>query len=217
MKEKTKAPVDLDQDAAEQHRLGLDRVIFFSDAVFAIAITVLVLEIRVPEGVDTADAQQLLILLGELWHKYLAYFISFWVIGLYWLSHHRKFLLIKRFDYRLLTLNLLLLMVIAFIPFPTAILSESSNRTATIFYALVMAAGGLVTAALWWHAARNHRLIDPHISRKRQWQEVTAPLVTAGVFLISIGLAFLGGGLVRLFWALILPVAFISSRRQYAR
>ena len=184
---------------------------FFSDAVFAIAITVLVLDIRLPDGADTANDRQLLGLLVGLWHQYLAYGISFWVIGLYWISHHRKFLFIKRFDQLLLSLNLLLLMVIALIPFPTAVLSRNGNLTATIFYALVMALAGLILSLLWWHAARHYNLIDPHLDKRRQWREAAGPLVMAAAFLLSIGVAFLNGGLVRLCWATVLPASLFFT------
>lgn len=205
-----------DQDTFEQNRLGLERLIFFSDAVFAIAITLLVLDIHLPPAGATADNNQLLLMLQGLWPKYLAYLISFWVIGFYWISHHRKFLLIKRFDNRLLRLNMLLLMVIAFIPFPTTVLSENGNRTATIFYALIMALGGLLVALLWWYANRNHRLVDPQLSKQLFWQEAISPLATAAIFLISIGIAFLNEGLVRLFWILLLPLSLVINARRKA-
>ena len=149
-------------ETSDQDRLGFERLTFFSDAVFAIAITILVLDIHLPSGGDSANNAQLFNMLIGLTPKFLAYFISFWVIGLYWISHHRKFLLKKRFDNTLPSLNLLLLIVIAFIPFPTSVISESATRTATIFYALVMALVGLILAGLWWHAAHSHKLIDPH-------------------------------------------------------
>jgi uncharacterized membrane protein len=213
-KHKFSVPVAPDQGSLEKNRLGLERLIFFSDAVFAIAITILVLDIRLPPGGESANNTELFHLLVGLWHKYLAYVLSFWVIGLYWTSHHRKFLLIKRFDNRLLTLNLLVLMVIAFIPFPTAVLSENANRTATIFYALIMALGGLLMLLLWWHAVRNDNLIDHHLDRRILWREVASPLATVAIFLLSIGLAFVDEGLVRLCWFLLLPVTIFLNRRK---
>jgi uncharacterized membrane protein len=214
-KTKGKASQEKRQGDSERHQLGLERLIFFSDAVFAIAITLLILDIRLPAGAESADNRQLFTMLIGLSNRYFAYFISFWVIGLYWISHHRKFLYIKRFDYRLLTLNLLLLMVIAFIPFPTTVMSENGNRTATIFYSLVMALGGLFLALLWWHAAHHHHLIDTLPGNQLERREMVAPLVTAIVFLISIGIAFWNSGLVRLFWLVILPVSLFAGRRNY--
>ncbi len=124
-------------------------MIFFSDAVFAIAITLLALDIRLPVEAAALNDSELLQSLLALGPKYLSYCISFLVIGSFWISHHSKFRIITRYDSRLLFLNLLLLMVIAFIPFPTAILSEHGNRTATIFYALTMVAVGLLSTLMW--------------------------------------------------------------------
>jgi len=193
--------------APEQPDLGLERLIFFSDAVFAIAITLLALDIRLPAGSEMfSDAQLLAALLG-IWHKYLVYGISFFVIGTLVIGHHRKFRFIKRCDSRLLMLNLLMLMVIAFVPFPSSILSEYSNRTATVFYALTMAAASLLGAAVWQYAAHRHRLIDPHLDEKLRRRQLIAPLATAVAFLLSIGIAFLDVDLAKLAWGLI---AFVS-------
>ncbi|MFN2274445.1 MAG: TMEM175 family protein [Anaerolineales bacterium] len=213
-KRKESVSVDLSQDRTERDRLGIERLVFFSDAVFAIAMTLLVLDIRLPAGVETANNHQLLLLLTGLWHKYLAYFISFWVIGLYWISHHRKFLLIKRWDHLLLSLNLLLLMVIAFIPFPTAVMSENSNLTATVFYALVMALAGITQMILWWHASGDNKLLDMHLDRMQRWREVAPPLASVVIFLLSIGVAFFDLNLVRIIWVLIPPLS-IYLRRRY--
>jgi uncharacterized membrane protein len=215
-KPNVKVPAMHSHDRSEQERIGLERLIFFSDAVFAIAITVLVLDIHLPPGGDIADNNQLLGMLTGLWPKYFAYILSFWVIGLYWISHHRKFLLIKRFDNRLLRINLLLLMVIAFIPFPTGVMSENGNRTATIFYALIMALGGLLVFILWWHAAYHHNLIDAQLGKQFLWQEAASPIATVVIFILSIGLAFLDGGLVRLCWMLLIPVSFFLNARREA-
>jgi len=203
-------------DASERNRIGLERLIFFSDAVFAIAITLLALDIRLPAGGEMANNDQLFRMLTGLWPKYFAYLLSFWVIGLYWISHHRKFLFIKRFDNRLLRLNLALMMVIAFIPFPTAVISANGNRTATIFYALVMILGGLLISALWWYAVRNHYLAAPELNKKFLWQEVTTPLATVGIFILSIGLAFWNVGWARLCWLLLLPLTFFLNARRVA-
>jgi uncharacterized membrane protein len=213
-KRTSKVQVPDKQDSSVQNRIGLDRLIFFSDAVFAIAITVLVLDIHLPPGGDTADNIQLLHMLTGLWTKYFAYVLSFWVIGLYWISHHRKFLLIKRFDYRLLRLNILLLMVIAFIPFPTAVMSENGNRTATIFYALTMVLGGLLVSIFWWYATDHHRLVDPQLSQRYIWREMASPIATIALFILSIGIAFWEPGLARLLWILLIPVSLLQNARR---
>ena len=200
-------------DETFQGHLAIERLVFFSDAVFAIAITILVLDLRLPAGVNAGSSHGLWLDLLSLWPKYLAFFISFWVIGLSWISHHRKFLYIKRIDYPLLFLNLIMLMMIAFIPFPTAVMSENITYTATAFYALTMILTCISGLILWWHAAHNYRLIDPALDKYRVWREASVPLATITIFALSMGLAIMAPGLARIFWVLVFPVAFFLRRR----
>jgi uncharacterized membrane protein len=204
--------VERKQDAIGQDQLGLERLIFFSDAVFAIAITLLALDIRLPasEGAPT-NAQLLAQLLG-VWHKYLAFGISFLAIGSFWLGHHRRFRFIKRYDRGLLVLNLLFLMVIAFVPFPTSVLSESGNRTATIFYALTMTLAGLMLTAIWWHASRHNRLTDPRLDAQQRRRQFVALFLTVALFVVSIGLAFLNADLSKFLWLLVVPISRYGQR-----
>jgi uncharacterized membrane protein len=208
-----KSSADADRhDASAQDRPGLERLIFFSDGVFAIAATLLALDIRLPAGQEEMDAVQLLAALLGIWHKYLAYLISFLVIGFFWTSHHRKFRFIKRYDRGLFMLNLLFLMVIAFVPFPTSVISEYGNRTGTIFYALTMILAGLVLAAIWWHAAWHNRLLDPRLDPGHRRQQFVGIFLTIAVFVLSIGIAFIDDDLAKFSWLLILPVSLAVKR-----
>ncbi|MCB0155840.1 MAG: DUF1211 domain-containing protein, partial [Anaerolineae bacterium] len=190
--------------------LGLERLIFFSDAVFAIAITLLALQIRLPLSQGEVTNAALLKSLLAIWPDYLAYTLSFLVIGVFWIGHHRKFRYIQRYDGNLLFLNLLLLMAIAFTPFPSSVLSEYGNRTATIFYALVMTVTGLLSASIWWYAAYHNRLIDPQMDVRRRHRETWPPLIVPAVFLLSIGLAFINDDLAKYSWGLIILVTVPS-------
>ena len=140
-----------------QDRWGLERLLFFSDAVMAIAITLLVLDLRVPEapsGVGRA-------LLG-LWPGYLSYLFSFFIIGNYWLSHHRFFRPIVRYDDRLVLLNLVFLFFIALIPFSAKLIAlHLTARPAVLVYSLNILPLGIVSTALTWHAYGGQRLLDP--------------------------------------------------------
>lgn len=193
------APVAL----AEEDHLGLERLIFFSDAVFAIAITLLALEIRLPTQAGGLPDSQLFQLLAGAWHKYLSFVISFLVIGAFWMGHHRKFRFIKRYNTNLIVLNLLLLMGIAFIPFPTSVLSENTGVTATVFYALTIVVVGLLSASIWIYASLNNRLIDPAFTYQQKRHEALRALTVPVVFLISIGLAFVNADLAKYSWLLI--------------
>jgi uncharacterized membrane protein len=190
----------------------MERLIFFSDAVFAIAITLLALEVRLPAGAETFTDAQLSANLLSMWPKYMGYVLSFLVIGSFWSAHHRKFQLLRRYDRRLLTLNLLILMVVAFIPFPSSIISESDTRTATIFYALVMILAALLFIVFWWHASRHDLLLEAHLTPQQRRREFMMPLTTMTIFLLSIGIAFLDAGLARFVWLLLLPVALFLNK-----
>lgn len=195
-----------------QDQLGLERLIFFSDAVFAIAITLLTLDIRLPSRETLLDDAQLFTQLIGMWHEYLAYLISFLVIGVFWMAHHRKYRFIKRYDSRLMLFNLLFLMVVAFIPFPSSIISKYSERTATVFYALTMALAGLLLAGIWRYASHHNRLVAPDLDARIRKREYSTSLTTTTIFLLSIGITFWNADIGRLSWLLILPASMVANR-----
>lgn len=139
--------------------LDKSRVEAFSDGVFAIAITILVLELKVP-----ADLRHLGKDLEHEWPDYLAYVTSFLTIGGVWIAHHRLFSPLRYIDARMLALNLLLLMVTAFLPFPTGILAEAlrapeqTAQTAVVLYGATVLAIELILQTLTRYAARHPRL-----------------------------------------------------------
>ncbi len=192
---------------AGNDRLGLDRLIFFSDAVFAIAITLLALDIQLPategESVSSAEMWQML---ASLLPDYAAYVTSFLVIAFFWIGHHVKFRSIVRYDGVILWLNILLLMVIAFVPFPTRVMSDFDNSAATIFYAITVAAAGFLTAAINFHAV--HRgLIDMDSPEAARMQRPWRLLIIPAVFLLSVPIAYFDTDLARYFWLLLIPLS----------
>jgi len=135
------------------------RIVSFSDAVFAITVTLLVLEIRPP-----ADYMSLLHGLVALWPSYLAYALTFLFIGQVWANHHVMFDHIRAADRAVLLLNTLLLMIVAFLPFTTSVLagalrSGHSLRTAAVFYGIAFDATALTFNTVWRYA-RRHRLLS---------------------------------------------------------
>src|SRR5438105_3300226 len=131
----------------------LERLIFLSDGVFAIAMTLLVVELTLPGIALSAQADELPARLWALRPKYLSYTISFLVIAAYWSSHQRIFGFILRADGVLVSLNVLLLLLIAFQPFPTNVLGTyGDQRAAVVLYAATLAAAGLFVLALWLYA-----------------------------------------------------------------
>jgi uncharacterized membrane protein len=136
-----------------------ERLAFFSDAVFAIAVTLLVLEIRPPQ-----DTRHLLHGLTALWPSYLAYAITFLLIGQVWANHHVMFDHIRAVDRTVLFLNTLLLMDIAFLPFAAAVLAAAfrtghGQRTAVVFYGIVFELAAILFNVIWGYVRHGHRLL----------------------------------------------------------
>jgi uncharacterized membrane protein len=144
------------------------RIEAFSDGVFAIAITLLIIEIGVPHLEDEPPGTTLPQALVGLWPSYLGYVISFLQIGVIWANHHNRFRFIERSDHGLLFLNILFLMCVAFISFPTALLAEYLERTASeretagVIYAGTLAVTAVFFTLLWLYAAAN-RLVDRNL------------------------------------------------------
>jgi uncharacterized membrane protein len=195
-------------EAHHSDSLGLERLVFFSDAVFAIAITLLALDIRLPPGEGRLTNQELLSRLLGLGPAYLSYAISFLVIGSFWMAHHRMFRTVTSYDGRFVFLNLFLLMSIAFVPFPTSVLSEQGNRTATIFYALTIVVVGLLSTLMWWYALRGNRLVAAALGHQEARRKVLRSLIVPTIFLLSIGIAFVNDEAARYSWISIALVSF---------
>jgi TMEM175 potassium channel family protein len=198
--------------------MGVERVAFFSDAVFAIAITLLVIEITVPEGDLTGP--QLTHELGRLGPKLFSFGLSFWVIGRFWISHHLTFQHLKRWDLPMLWINLLLLACIAFLPFPTALLGNHLGLPeAARLYATSVTVTGLASTLLWWYATGKGRLVDegldPRLRRSMLLRTLTAPVVFGlSIPLVTVQLPA-GSGRIRfafLLWLSLIPVVRLVVR-----
>jgi uncharacterized membrane protein len=146
-------------DVAEP--FGSSRTLAFSDGVFAIAITLLILEIRVPPESAPGGLGNALV---DLWPSYLAFLVSFATIGVMWLNHHRLFTLINKVDDGLIGLNLLLLLGVTWVPFPTALLAEHllgpDQHIAAVVYAGTGFGLALVFNGLWRHVVRHRQVVD---------------------------------------------------------
>lgn len=145
-----------------------ERLEAFSDAVIAIAIGLLALEIHLPELENVGSTADLWRELRHLWPEYLGYLISFATIGIMWANHHEIFRHIGRTDHPLIVLNGLFLLWIAFLPMPTALLSRflgnPGERAAVIVYSGFFLATALSYFLLWWYPSHGGRLLDPEAS-----------------------------------------------------
>jgi uncharacterized membrane protein len=195
---------------ARSGHLEYDRVLFFSDAIFAIAITLLALDLRVPIGRNFESGHELHTAIPSIG----TFALSFAVIGLFWLGHHSLFRHIIALDRPLILLNLLFLGTIAFLPFPTEVLglTSRSQAPAVIFYAACCSAAGLVEAAIWLYATRpGSGLAAPSAARMRLpflLQAARAPVI----FLLSIPVALYSPTLATYMWILIFVTGVVIDR-----
>lgn len=175
----------------------------FSDAIFAVAMTLLVFSFPLsglPLNLTQAEVEKLL---ESLVPQLQTFVISFLVVGSFWAAHNRIFDAIDRYDQALVWLNFFFLLFIVFIPFPTAILvSAGSFWLPTAFYASNVAAAGFALTGIWLYASYDHRLIDASVSvqevRLRTFRSVAVP----SVFLLSILVAIYNAHLAQYFWLL---------------
>jgi len=191
--------------AAEARPLAFERVVFFSDAVFAIAITLLALDLRLPQMAEDLTSSQLNAALVDLTPKLFGYALGFVVIGQYWLVHWRRFLSIRDIDGRLAAINLLQLGFVAILPFPTSLLAEDGDLPApVVLYALTVAAIGLSGTLSWLYAIRAG-LVEPGMPRMGANLATLRGLTVPAIFLLSLPLILVHPYVAAVGWLLILP------------
>jgi uncharacterized membrane protein len=171
--------------------MSRERVEAFTDGVFAIAITLLVLTIAQPTNYQHLAAQ-----LGDRWPALAAYLVSFAVIGVMWLNHHTIFSHLEQIDRGLFYCNLVLLMTIVFIPYPTGVFGEALRRsqgaeTAAAVYSITMTVNGCAWAALWLYASTGRRLLRPDFPETARTGATLLFVSGAAVYGLSIGVAFI--------------------------
>ena len=210
-----KLPRHEDDEAAEE---GIGRILALSDGVFAIAITLLILDIAVPATTSDAGLPKALL---ALWPRYLAYVLSFLVIARFWVAHHQAFRLIGRYDAVLVWLNLLLLMFVAFLPFPTAVLGEHNGTpAAAVLYAAAVVLAGTASVAYWWYASGRGRLLRPDTGRARVRALRARGLVGPVFFALTLPIAAFAPYVAEILWFLVFPLTriayvwFLSGERQ---
>ena len=167
-----------------------ERVEAFSDGVFAIAVTLLVLEIKVPElqgGAATLGSELL-----NLWTSYFGYIFSFMMIGIYWARHHFIFQLYKKTNHSFILLNLFFLLCISFLPFPTSVLAryitvDEWRQTAIVFYAFGLFLPSFAWLLVWFYGSRrgmlDEKIDDRYISHLTRIYALSNGLYVAAILL----------------------------------
>ncbi|MBV9094313.1 MAG: DUF1211 domain-containing protein [Streptosporangiaceae bacterium] len=196
-----------DEDAGK----GIGRILALSDGVFAIALTLLILDISLPAATGDTHLPHALL---RLWPRYLAYALSFLVIARFWMAHHLIFRSIAGFDTTLVWLNFLWLMFVAFMPFPTAVLGEHGNvPAAATLYAASVVLTSAASAASWWYASGKGGLLRPEM-RTEQVKLLRAQALWGPVFFgLTVPIAVFAPKAAELIWV----VGFLLFRRPFVR
>lgn len=200
-------PLTYDRDSVE-----FNRTLAFTDGLFAIAMTLLVVDLAVPVIKDTNSVHDLGDALGDDTATFVSFFISFAVIGRYWMAHHTFIAGLTRIDRGLIAHNLLYLAFIAFLPFPTALLGRYfENPLSIVIYAVNVALiSGMEVVLFSW--AQNHDLLKRKLPRDVYRFGAAMSLAPVLFFLLSIPVAFVSSTLAVCCWFLGIPLAAIADR-----
>jgi uncharacterized membrane protein len=200
--------------------LSKNRIEALTDGVFAVVMTLLVLDISVPQislshyaiG-GAAVGTELLKRLFDLWPKILSFGISFMILAIYWMVHHRQFQYIKHSDRTLIWINIVFLMATCLLPFSTSLIGEYGDQEIAI---LVYGGNSIVIASLlyiqWWYATTSGRLVDENLNSVVKAVSSRRLLLGIIVYLITIGVSFVYIQLCVFLFAIILVTAFLPNR-----
>jgi len=173
----------------------LERLLFLSDGVYAIALTLLAVELVLPESAAGLHGDRLLESLLESWPRVLAFLISFTVIANFWVGHNVLLQHVRRIDGGLMWLALLQLMCVAFIPYPTSVIGgHIADPVAQQFYFATLLLSGLVMEALWWYMTSRRRLLEPDLSLRFVRRTHLISLTLPATMLVLMGLVAVGIG-----------------------
>ncbi len=189
------------------------RIEAFSDGVFAIIVTLLVLELKVPELEGEHHAAEVGAALVKLLPKFMSWVMSFAIVSIFWVNHHRFFHLLKHADNGLLWLNCLFLMLLSFIPFPTALLGEYHREpVAVIVFGAVMTLASLVFALMRWYASLYAKIMREDLSAAYLKKSVRQSFLLGPIlYLVATLTALLHVNLAIVLYAAI-PLYFILPR-----
>jgi uncharacterized membrane protein len=190
--------------------LAVHRLAALTDGVFAIVMTLLVLEIGIPEIAPSSLHAELPQRLLELWPKLLSYGISFIILGMFWYLHHLSFHYIRRSDNGLVWLNIFFLMFVALIPFSTSLFgSYVKEQLPLVIYAVNIILVSVMRFIIWTYATGKYRLVDSDISpRLVKWDKIISIVLTL-IFMLMIGVSFINVAAARSVFALLGVSGFV--------
>ena len=203
--------------------LSKNRIEALTDGIFAVVMTLLVLDISIPQIASShydigsvAAGSELLQRLFDLWPKVLSFGISFIILAIYWMAHHRQFHYIKHLDRTLIWMNIIFLMAACLLPFSTSLLGEYREQEIAI---LVYGGNSIIIGSLlyiqWWYATRNHKLVDENLDPITKGTLSRRLLFGITVYLIAIGISFVYIHLSVFLFGLILIPGFMPNKMMH--
>jgi uncharacterized membrane protein len=200
------------ESLVEKPALTKESIILFGDAIFSIAITLLALEVRLPEGITHENIDVMFVTgLIQAFPRFLGFLISFFVLASYWMSFHKVTGYMRRFDRRSLWLTIVFLFMIALMPFPTAILGDFGDKgVAVVFYQVIASITSAILLVIWLYGARGRKLVDERVDRRIIGLYSLRLLMPAAIFLITIPLTLYNPVLAELSWVMVLPLSYIA-------
>lgn len=197
----------------ENEGLEFDRALFFTDAVFAIALTLLIVGIAVPTISEGAhEPSTMLRELGDMAPKFMSFFIGFVLIGRYWVAHHSMFGQLRAVNRGLISINLVYLAFVAFLPFPVALVGEyEENPISVLLLAICLATISALEVVQFSYAHRKSLLRIRLPENVYRW-EVVGALTPVAVFIITSPIAFASPTLCLLSWLMMIPVAVLIGK-----
>lgn len=189
--------------------VGTARLLALSDGIFAIAATLLVLNLHPDDPFFGKGGN-----IGAI----AAYVLSFVVVGTFWVGHHRLFSLIRRADLRLLWLNLAFLFFVTALPFVTGVLNDHTGPEGTVVYAGTLALMALVELAMWLYGCAGRRLVPADLPRRVVISRALGMSAAALIFATSIPIAFfVNAYLAKFWWLLLIPIGAVLRRVFHTR
>lgn len=204
---------------AVENLIDEDRVISFSDAVFAFAATLLVLKIDLPNiAPEDVNSTRLFTEIVNLWPQYLANIVSFLIIAYYWLNHHAIFSLVKKISAGIIWINIVFLIFLSFIPFPVDLFGDYSNNDIVIaFYCFSLSIAGFLLSGIWFYAL-SKKLTNENLTSKEIKYYSLRFLLTPTVFALSIPLSFIDPLLSKLCWLfVIIGIVLINNSFKFRK
>jgi uncharacterized membrane protein len=195
-----------------QRQLRLDHIISFADAIFAFSITFMAISIDIPNLAQNLTQTQVIDKLLESIPEFEIYVISFFMIGIYWISYHQIFNQIVNSDTAVTWLTLIFLFFITLIPLATNVEIGFGYQIVFVLYALVLTIAGELLTITWLHATKN-KLIDKNLTPREIHNISLEVIVPTVVFLLSILVSFIDLQTAYYFWILIIPGKVILRKK----